>query len=72
MQKKIIYSRFLIDLYQIITIFAWDIIQKKSKWIIMSDKAFKDWYAMSDHALAAHIGAFVKHHRLEQNKTQEL
>lgn len=27
---------------------------------------------MSDHALAAHIGAFVKHHRLEQNKTQDV
>lgn len=26
---------------------------------------------MSDQALAAHIGAFVKHHRLEQNKTQD-
>jgi transcriptional regulator with XRE-family HTH domain len=38
----------------------------------MNDKAFKNWYAMSDHALAAHIGAFVKHHRLEQNKTQDV
>lgn len=27
---------------------------------------------MSDQALAAHIGAFVKHHRLEQNKTQDM
>lgn len=27
---------------------------------------------MSDYALAAHIGAFVKHHRLEQNKTQDV
>lgn len=26
---------------------------------------------MSDAALAAHIGAFVKHHRLTQNKSQE-
>ena len=26
---------------------------------------------MSDKALAEHIGAFVKDHRLEQNKTQE-
>lgn len=26
---------------------------------------------MSDQALVAHIGAFVKHHRLEQNKTQD-
>jgi transcriptional regulator with XRE-family HTH domain len=38
----------------------------------MNDKAFKDWHSMSDHALAAHIGAFVKHHRLEQNKTQDI
>jgi len=27
---------------------------------------------MSDQALAAQIGAFVKHHRLEQNKTQDV
>lgn len=27
---------------------------------------------MSDQALAAHIGAFVKHHRLDQNKTQDV
>lgn len=26
---------------------------------------------MSDHVLSAHIGAFVKHHRLEQNRTQD-
>ncbi len=26
---------------------------------------------MSDKALAEHLGAFVRHHRLEQNKTQE-
>ncbi len=38
----------------------------------MTDKTFKVWHAMSDQALAAHIGAFVKHHRLEQNKTQEV
>jgi len=37
----------------------------------MTDKAFKDWHSMSDRALAAHIGAFVKNHRLEQNKTQD-
>ena len=38
----------------------------------MNDKAFKEWYSMSDSALAAHIGAFVQHHRLEQNKTQDM
>lgn len=30
-----------------------------------------NWAAMSDQALAAHIGAFVRHHRLDQNQTQE-
>lgn len=38
----------------------------------MNDKAFKEWHSMSDYALASHIGAFVKHHRLEQNKTQDV
>jgi len=38
----------------------------------MNDKAYKNWYSMSDHALAVHIGEFVKHHRLEQNKTQDV
>jgi transcriptional regulator with XRE-family HTH domain len=37
----------------------------------MNDKAFKNWHAMSDQALTAHIGAFIRHHRLEQNKTQD-
>ena len=27
---------------------------------------------MSDNALAKQVGVFIKHHRLEQNKTQEL
>ena len=38
----------------------------------MNDKAYKEWHSMSEHALAEHIGAFVKHHRLEQNKTQDV
>jgi DNA-binding XRE family transcriptional regulator len=38
---------------------------------LMNDKAFISWHSMSDQALAAHIGAFVKHHRLEHNKTQD-
>lgn len=29
------------------------------------------WDAMSDKALAQHIGSFVKYHRMEQNKTQD-
>lgn len=37
----------------------------------MTDISYKDWIAMSDKALAKHIGNFIKHHRIEQNKTQE-
>lgn len=36
----------------------------------MNDKQYINWIAMSDYALAQTIGAFVKHHRLVQNKTQ--
>lgn len=38
----------------------------------MNDKTLNEWHSMSDQALTAHIGAFVKHHRLEQNKTQDV
>lgn len=38
----------------------------------MNDKSFKNWYAMTDQTIASQIGAFVKHHRLEQNKTQDV
>ena len=38
----------------------------------MNDITYKNWPSMSDKALAAHIGAFIKHHRLEQNKTQDV
>lgn len=37
----------------------------------MTDKAFKEWASMNDKALVEHIGAFVRHHRMEQNKTQD-
>lgn len=37
----------------------------------MTDKTFNKWHSMSDQALAAQIGAFVRHHRMEQNKTQD-
>jgi transcriptional regulator with XRE-family HTH domain len=37
----------------------------------MTDKSFVRWNSMSDKALVEHIGAFIKHYRLEQNKTQE-
>ena len=38
----------------------------------MTDKAFNTWYSMTDQALAAQIGTFVRHHRLEQNKSQDV
>lgn len=38
----------------------------------MTDKSFKVWVSMSDKALAEQIGVFVKHHRIELNKTQSL
>jgi transcriptional regulator with XRE-family HTH domain len=36
----------------------------------MTDKSFKQWASMSDKALTQYIGVFIKHHRMEQNKTQ--
>ena len=36
----------------------------------MNDMPDKNWVAMSDKALAEHIGAFIRHHRLVLNKTQ--
>ncbi len=36
----------------------------------MTEKSIILWHSFSDHALATQIGSFVKHHRLEQNKTQ--
>jgi len=38
----------------------------------MTDISYKKWLSMSDDALAKHVGVFIKHHRLEQNKTQDL
>jgi transcriptional regulator with XRE-family HTH domain len=37
----------------------------------MTDNSFKNWESMSDKALAEQIGAFIKHHRMEQDKTQD-
>jgi len=37
----------------------------------MNDISYNNWVSLSDKALAEHIGTFVKHHRLEQNKTQD-
>ena len=36
----------------------------------MNDKSYIDWVSMSDKALTETIGAFIKHNRLNQNKTQ--
>lgn len=38
----------------------------------MTDLSYTNWDSMSDKALAEHIGIFISHHRLEQNKTQEM
>jgi len=38
----------------------------------MTDISDNIWDSVSDKALAMHIGAFIKHHRMEQNKTQEV
>lgn len=37
----------------------------------MNEISFKNWYAMSDQELIADIGAFVRYHRLANNKSQE-
>lgn len=37
----------------------------------MTDKSFKEWTSLSDKALSEHIGGFVRHHRMEQNRTQD-
>ena len=37
----------------------------------MNDNSYNDWVSMSDKALGAIIGNFIKHHRLNQNKTQD-
>ncbi len=37
----------------------------------MNEISYTNWPAMSDKALAEHIGAFIRYHRLEQNITQD-
>lgn len=37
----------------------------------MTDKSYTALSSMSDKALTEYIGTFVRHHRMEQNKTQE-
>jgi transcriptional regulator with XRE-family HTH domain len=36
----------------------------------MYTNSYNNWYAKSDAELAAHIGNFIRHHRLQQNLTQ--
>jgi transcriptional regulator with XRE-family HTH domain len=38
----------------------------------MTDISYNKWDSMSDKALAMHLGVFIKHHRMQQNKTQAL
>jgi transcriptional regulator with XRE-family HTH domain len=37
----------------------------------MNDKSYTNWDSMSDIALSEQIGHFIKHNRVQQNKTQE-
>ena len=37
----------------------------------MTDNSYINWNSMNDKALSEHIGVFIKHHRVMQNKTQE-
>ncbi len=36
----------------------------------MTDNSRTNWHAMSDNALEKHIGNYIRHHRLKQNRTQ--
>ena len=37
----------------------------------MNDNSYIDWVSMSDKSICAAIGKYIKHHRLNQNKTQD-
>jgi transcriptional regulator with XRE-family HTH domain len=37
----------------------------------MTDNSYTNWGSMSDKILSEYIGVFIKHHRMEQNRTQE-
>jgi transcriptional regulator with XRE-family HTH domain len=37
----------------------------------MAEDPYKNWESMNDAALGAHLGAFVRHHRIAKNKTQQ-
>ena len=38
----------------------------------MTDLSYNNWDSMSDRLLAEHIASFIRHQRMEQNKTQDL
>jgi len=38
--------------------------------MFMNDNSYINWLSMSDNALVETIGKFVKHHRLNQNRSQ--
>lgn len=38
----------------------------------MTDKSYTNWLAMSDDAIAKHMGRFIKHHRIKQNRIQDV
>lgn len=38
----------------------------------MNEISYKNWASISDNGIALQIGEFVKHHRMEQNKTQAM
>ena len=38
----------------------------------MTDNSYKNWIGFSDKAIMETIGEFVRHHRLQQNKSQSL
>tara|TARA_R110002050_G_scaffold252628_1_gene390851 strand:+ start:7652 stop:8005 length:354 start_codon:yes stop_codon:yes gene_type:complete len=37
----------------------------------MNGYSYKNWHAMSDSAIASHVGNYVKHERMVQKRTQE-
>jgi transcriptional regulator with XRE-family HTH domain len=49
---------------------SWYVVFHKRE-LYLHDKSFNSMHSMSDNALAVYIGAFVRHHRMEQNKTQD-
>ena len=38
----------------------------------MTDNSYTNWLAMSDDAITIHMGRFIKHHRIKQNRTQNI